>query len=301
MVMGVAPALAQETRYRVELLVLTQLEQNEQPLERQDLPDYSAAVDFLTPAVEEDEVESMPGFEEEPVAEVAAETGGALPAEDSDGATAVVEKADIDPNRLENITEMSSIMQEAWRRLRLSGPFRPEQYLSWVQGSQEPFPTLRLHDLQVVMIDDPWAEVRATTAVQADEPVTAGEKITVFADAAGLDALSEENLANAAEMEGPRLPDPVYYYRLDGTASLKRSRFLHLDLDLQFREAVRDPSQPGGGSADRMPVHPSSFLVHELKQRRQVRTGRMEYFDGPVFGVLAYITEVAEESGDSLE
>jgi hypothetical protein len=50
---------------------------------------------------------------------------------------------------------------------------------------------------------------------------------------------------------------------------------------------------------DDQPVQPSSFQVHELKQSRQVRTGRMEYFDGPVLGVLAWITAVEEESGET--
>jgi hypothetical protein len=51
-------------------------------------------------------------------------------------------------------------MQEAWRRLRLSAPFRPQQYLSWEQGNQEPFPALRIHDLEVVLVKDPKARER---------------------------------------------------------------------------------------------------------------------------------------------
>jgi hypothetical protein len=173
---------------------------------------------------------------------------------------------------------MSNVMQEAWRRLRLSGPFRPEQYLSWEQGDQEPFPALRVHDLKAVMIDDPWAEFR----IEPDNSAT------VFADAAGLD--------------GPALPDPITYYRLDGTVMLKRSRFLHLDLDLELREPVWAQDilvAQGMADIDDQPVQPSSFQVHEMKQSRQVRTGRMEYFDGPVLGVLAWITAVEEESGET--
>jgi hypothetical protein len=39
---------------------------------------------------------------------------------------------------------------------------------------------------------------------------------------------------------------------------------------------------------------PTSFLVHRLEQSRVVRTGRMEYFDGPVLGVLAWVTDISE-------
>ena len=51
---------------------------------------------------------------------------------------------------------------------------------------------------------------------------------------------------------------------------------------------------------------PSSFLIHSLKQSRQVKSARMEYFDGPVLGVLAYITsieieEAVDQTGDNIE
>ena len=91
---------------------------------------------------------------------------------------------------------------------------------------------------------------------------------------------------------------------------MRRSRFLHLDLDLQIREAVfeaeTEPARLGLLSAgytepaddDEAPAEepkPSSFLLHDLVQSRQVKTGRMEYFDSPVLGVLAYISTVEPE------
>jgi hypothetical protein len=279
---GLSPVFAQETRYRVEILVLRHLEQNEEPMERLELPDFSMATDFLTPAVENadesDETPDASDITEQPLNELA--EGDTL--ENAD-----LGEPPLDPNRLVHIEEMSSVMQETWRRLRLSGPFRPEQYLSWEQGSQEPFPSLRVHDLSVVMIVDPWAEFRPQ----------AGETATVFADAPGLNAAADNS-----GFEGPQLPDPVTYYRLDGTVALRRSRFLHLDLDLQFREPVWQQEVPGAletRGPDARPAQPSSFRVYALKQSRQVRTGRMEYFDGPFLGVLAWITEVEEESGET--
>lgn len=278
---GLGPVFAQETRYRVEILVLRHLEQNVEPFERLELPDFSMATDFLTPVAEDAEEK-----DESPEAADTMEQPLADAAEDATLEIADLTEPPLDPNRLIHIEEMSSVMQETWRRLRLSGPFRPEQYLSWEQGNQEPFPSLRMHDLTVVMIDDPWAESRPQ----------AGDTATVFADAGGLDAA-----ANGG-MEGPALPDPVIYYRLDGTVTLRRSRFLHLDLDLQFREPVwtQDiPVAPGGGNTEKQPVQPSSFRVYALKQSRQVRTGRMEYFDGPFLGVLARITQIEGESGET--
>jgi len=271
---GLGAVFAQETRYRVEILVLRHLEENDQPLEQQELPDYSMSVDFLTPAAENAD-------ENDASAEAADATDQPAEdvAEDATLETADLAEPPLDPNRLVHIEEMSSVMQETWRRLRLSGPFRPEQYLSWEQGNQEPFPTLRLHDLTVVMVDDPWAESRPQAA-----------------EAARLAAMGD------GEIEGPALPDPVVYYRLDGTVTLRRTRFLHLELDLQFREPVftQDiPAVPGAGNTGTQADRPSSFLVHTLKQSRQVRTGRMEYFDGPFLGVLAWVTEVEEDSEES--
>jgi hypothetical protein len=102
------------------------------------------------------------------------------------------------------------------------------------------------------------------------------------------------------EIAGPPIPDPVIYYRLDGTAQLVRSRFLHLELNLQLREALWDPEQPRfvlDENGESTPLPPSAFRVYAMQQRRQVRTQRMEYFDGPKLGVLAWVTEIetAEE------
>lgn len=262
--------VAQEPRYRVELIVLTHLDRSEEPREFSQIPDYSNATDFLTPVVEEE-------FEDENEGETPDDS--ASPDEEAIELTAEESEVEEDPNRLVHIEEMSDVMQESWRRLRLSAPFRPEIYLSWEQGSEEPFPSLRVHDLETVMVDDPWSEHRTIEPEQAIE---------------------------LTDMMGPPLPDPTFYYRLDGTASLKRSRFLHLEFDLQLREALwdpavtlglaRDPVDDSGGVETR---RPSSFLVHSMKQSRQVRSGRMEYFDGPVLGVLAYISAIrVEEEAD---
>lgn len=262
--LNMAPVLAQDTRYRVELLVLTHLNHDQQPRELKHLEDYSPATDFLTPPEPEEE-----GEEEE---------------EESVEAADLLEEQD--PNALIHIEEMSDVMREAWRRLRLSGPFRPEQYLSWEQGSEAPFPALRVHDLEVVMVDDPFAEQRAELLQQ--------EQTTVFADNAGLDALE------GTDEPGP--PEPTVFYRLDGAVTLKRTRFLHLDLDLQLREALWDQE-----SLPRVEVlapeneqpRPSAFLVQALQQSRQVKTGRMEYFDGPVLGVLAFVTSIQVDNEET--
>ena len=291
LILSVNSAYGQDTRYRVELLVLTHLDHQSDPREMMKLEDYSDSLDFLTPPPEKDaEVETETGAIPEPGLALAEET---LTSEDSEATK------EEEPPAVIHIEEMSSTMQEAWRRLRLSAPFRPQQYLSWEQGDEEPFPTLRIHDLEVVMVEDPFAGLRAGLLE---------EEGTVVMD---------EPIDPLAEPEEPAIPEPKIYYRLDGVATLKRTRFLHLDLDLQLREAIwnQDPvtenTVPGlvpsltppvsqaDESTEYVPPPPSAFLIHELKQTRQVKTQRMEYFDGPVLGVLAYITSIKVENPEA--
>ena len=87
-----------------------------------------------------------------------------------------------------------------------------------------------------------------------------------------------------------------------------------LQLDLELREAVYDEMAMTQALIAREEAvegefelpQPSSFLIHSLKQSRQVKSARMEYFDGPVLGVLAYITsveieEAVDQTGNNIE
>jgi len=276
-----------DNRYRVEVLVLKHLESVDQAKEVQRIKDYSTALDFLTPAIEEEEKVLPDGCE--PLLE---EDDTAVAGENLGPETALEEETEetLDPNAIVHVEEMGPEMQDAWRRLRLSGPFRPIQYLAWEQGDDEPFPSLRLHDLAVVFVDDPYSDIR-----NADE-----ELASVYGD--GMDTTPD-----CGESEEDPLPEPTLYYALDGTVSLVRTRFLHLNLDLQLREALFDTEVAPGQSAAYAPppvagdpLEPeqpqaTGFLVHEFEQNRQVRSARMEYFDGPVVGVLAWITSIPLE------
>jgi hypothetical protein len=293
---------AQDTRYRVEVLVLTHLKSVEPAAEVDEIRDYSSALDFLTPIGEPEEGESVD------------ETTGLTDAtvvtqqEATAGDPSTVAEAEPDPNEVVHHEEMSDVMQEAWRRLRLSAPFRPQQYLSWEQGNQEPFPALRIHDLEVVLVKDPKARERLKM-IEADlleDESEKRKKETLFVTPGGT---APEPAAGLIDLpQGPEAPpeperfDTAPYYRLDGTVKLRRSRFLHLDLDLQMREGIWEPEPLEVVARDPVIFEragPTLFLVHELQQSRQVKSERMEYFDGPVLSVLAFITAIKVDSGDS--
>ena len=286
-------------RYRVEILVLRHLNSTEEARVLTGIRDYSSALDFLAPETEED-ASPVEGCEDETLPPADTPRTG-----DSAGAEEVIEdpmaEEEPDPNAVVHVPEMGAEMQDAWRRLRLSGPFRPLQFLAWEQGSEAPFPELRIHDEQVVWVDDPYADLR---------------EIEIYSDEYGYDDDPAGETDPCAEPEPDPFPEPTLYYALDGTVSLKRSRFLHLHFDLQWREAVAEPvipahdqtgTLPGGTTSSARPGdrsageagRPAEFLVHALEQNRQVRSSRMEYFDGPVIGVLAWVTTIPLE--DSTE
>ena len=315
LILFTASGMAGEKRYRVEILVLTHLRHEAVPSDAEGLRDFSTSLDFLEAEASEDEdgeaenSENMQvvddGMQEE---DGRAETGSELlPDED------LPEEPWADVIAVE---DMSDVMRETWRRLRLSAPFRPEQYLSWEQSADEPFPSLRIHDPDVLQIDSICTVLSETAAVAAKENETnEGEDnedenrpVIVAAQGNILPGNSvDEGVEEAAEEPG--LPDSTLFYRIDGTVMLRRSRFLHLDLDIELRQAVFNEQPPTPASIPgsenesnepELPAPAASFLIHHLKQSRQVKSERMEYFDSPVLGVLAWITPFeAEDEAES--
>jgi hypothetical protein len=276
---GLESACAEDGRYRVEIIVLTHLGHDQEGRQVSRLNDYSSAVDFLQPPADDSEVTESPA---EPEA-------AAVEPDDENTDESLLPVAEEDPwNVVTHVEQMGPEMQEAWRRLRLSAPFKPLQYLAWEQGSNPPFPLLRIHDLETVLVEDPWAEERL---LQAAEENTGG-----FGD-----AVATAGQAGFGDEDAEALPDPIAYYRLDGTVSLTRSRFLHLSMAIEWREPLFDealvnaPALPPSTAGEPLsPPLPSAFLVHRLEQSRPVRSGRMEYFDGPVLGVLAWVSDISD-------
>jgi len=262
-------ARAQESkRYRIEALVLRHLDSTAPAQPQADLTDYSDSLDF------EERKRSR--------AETLAHSGDPFFPEVNDALLLPPVgpfPGDEPWAEVTSLEDRSERMSSVWRNLRLSESFRPEVFLAWEQPSEEPFPALHIHNDQVIRISDPDAGMRV---LRPDENTrAAGPRSPQF--------LFRYDFKSGMVDLFP-IPKPQYAYQLEGTIRLRRSRFLHIDLDLAFREATEAALRelPGPPLLTRY----QGYLVHTLKQSRQVRTERMEYFDSPWLGVLLWISEI---------
>ena len=190
------------------------------------------------------------------------------------------------PDDLEVLTDRSQRMEGVWQRLRSSKTYRPLIYTSWVQNNIDYHPPFRIHDEMIIdtQIRSPGNMVVAD--LQAQDPLAAYRSD---------------------------------FYRLDGSAQLRLSRFLHMSLNLEFRvpAALRSQTdlamaQPAVMESDLNPVNPEpevrlveaittpetdlpDYDVYRLTQSRQVKTDRLQYFDSPWFGALVLVIPIAAE------
>lgn len=215
-------------------------------------------LDVITTAIEADELRSFSHFPELNIIE---------PVEDS------FEIPTHLPDDLNVIPQKSSRMDGTWRRLRTSQQYRPILYASWQQNRTDYYPPMRVHNERIIdtQLRPPGNIVVADLTVE--DPLAAYRSV---------------------------------FYQLDGSVQLRRSRFLHLFLDLEFRDEnngemaesgdngfTRQPDELSGvGSEDSLMA---SHLIYRLKENRQVRTGRLQYFDTPYFGALVLVTPISED------
>ena len=222
----------------------------------------------LTESVGVDDLRSFsqfPSLEEPPQTKTLLESpADASPNELPDDLAAVL-RYDL-PDDLSVVTQKSTQMDAVWRRLRSSQGYRPLLYSAWEQNRTDYYPPMRIHDQQIID-----TQLRPPTHI-------------MIADLAAQDPLAAYRST---------------FYQLDGSVQLRRSRFLHLFLDLEYREEKpstpvesdffdNTANQPGLGDAD-TGIHHGVFT---LKQNRQVRTDRMQYFDTPYFGALVLVTAI---------
>lgn len=206
------------------------------------------------------------------------------------------------PDDLTVLLDKSERMEAVWHRLRTSKGYRPLVYSSWVQNNIDYYPPFRIHD--EVVLD---SQIRAPTNI-------------VVADLQAQDPLHAFRST---------------FYRLDGSVQLRLSRFLHINLDLEYRVPAKNPKRtadpafspqisrgnamdgenmlnnnarqyqaassdiaagsvtPGAGSRGIQEL--AEHDVYRLKQSRQIKTDRLQYFDSPWFGALILVIPIAAD------
>ena len=276
LLLGTQTVHGQEQRYRVELLVLRHLEGYSANQPTASLKDFSAAMDLLAPSDET----SPSGQADLPGAPAGDQTAVPAGVQSADQSGAQSENGPQPPVVLQETP--GEVMQQAWRRLHSANGLRPELYFSWEQAASAGSPKIRIHDKDLIFEQDPYASLQDAAAFQPAGATRAQ------ADSGNADA--EAVRADLKPESGA--PGLVEFFRLDGTAKLRVSRFLHLDLDIELREPAdavpqQETVQPGADTP-----RPMAYAVYAIRQSRQVQIQDLHYFDGPVIAVLAVVSRV---------
>jgi len=170
------------------------------------------------------------------------------------------------PDDLTTIVKKGAHMDGVWRRLRSSKGYQPLLFAAWQQNRTDYYPPMRIHDGHIV-----------------DEQLLPLGNIMIA------DLTAEDPLG--AYMST--------FYQLDGTLQLRRSRFLHLYLDLEYREKNQLPESETQSDFFNIknPALPESneYSIYSLQQNRQIRTRQLQYFDTPYFGALVLVTAITAD------
>ena len=170
------------------------------------------------------------------------------------------------PDELRVIIQKGVQMDGVWRRLRSSKNYQPLLYSAWEQNRVDYYPPMRIHDQTIID-----TQLHPPTHIMVAD-LLAGDPLAAYRST---------------------------FYQLDGSVQLRRSRFLHLFLDLEYREqkpALSAEQAFFAVSADQAEdENDTAYSVFALKQNRQIRTRQVQYFDTPYFGVLVLVSPVNAE------
>lgn len=305
-----ATALAEENEviplYQVEVIVFQHLNSNEVAEKVNQVNDYRMVTRPL-PLPDEDEddinLQSLPetaaqdsvtqGLLMQPLDDLAFWPPGVFDDADFQFGPQTEPEEDL----IYEISGPSETMQQAWNRLQNNSAYEPLHYAGWQQHAyapeqQEP---VRIHD-DIVLAErgveqPPETEMQKAgenlPASQSPVPVTELSFTISDIEETEPEALAVDVDSDSGEQE--EIDEAEFTsYRLDGQFSLLQRKFLHLVIDIEWRDLA---TVPAIFEYDADEIAPG-YLLFSLLQRRQVHEDRLEYFDTPLLGVLARVTEV---------
>ena len=144
------------------------------------------------------------------------------------------------------------------RALARSGTYRPLLHVAWQQ------PGLDARNVRAVHLDNTRFERKAAEQVEVEpEP---GEV-----------------------REEPEYTPPVKVF--DGTVRLRKSRFLHLDVDFAyFPDMLQQPDLEMPAQAAGHRRFPADYV--RLRESRRIKPDDLNYFDHPLFGLVVQVSRI---------
>lgn len=271
--------------YLIEVIVLTHVDGRSDARQVEALDDFTALIDPLRQSrvvawqADREGAEGTdvpePGQAETDAQRQASEIVDLFTAMDALDSTEALPDEEIDPGPIYpdvfiNQPQLSAAMQTAWNRLENSREFQPRVWRAWYQplSRTQLSPQVRIHDEVPVRVD--WAELAV--------PGLTGR---------------------AGDWQIEHLM-PQANYRVDGGLRLRMRQFMHVELDLVWRELSEGGSEQTGPWAPDV-LAPTGYLQHRLSQSRAVRQNRLEYFDSEWLSVLVRIQRWEPPQGDGVE
>ena len=203
------------------------------------------------------------------------------------------------------------------QRLDGSQHYKTIVHVGWLQpvDSTDQGKSIHIYDgMEATRVDTAApAQTEATVIPLAQDgaapqaAVPAANAATPPADPAaapGTDQISQAPLdigQTAPTKAAPAAPEPAETpHFLDGTFTLRRGRFLHVDVDLGYTKTLSgEPSTPPGDTAapaDTAAPQTTSYYVRMVQSRR-IRNDKLNYLDHPLFGVLFMVTPYQQPVG----
>jgi hypothetical protein len=167
------------------------------------------------------------------------------------------------------------------QKLSASQRYRPLLHLGWIQPLDSSDQGTAVH------IYDGMAMKQAGAAPPAP---------TASAPQAQADAAPQSQEAGTQAAESISAPASAPH-QLDGTFTLRRGRFLHVDADFGYRE-TEPATEPAAGSetAGAEPVQSQAVTRYvRMTQSRRIRNDELHYLDHPLFGVLFVVSPYQQD------
>ena len=134
----------------------------------------------------------------------------------------------------------------------------------------------------VIPLHQDDGNMQSTSAVTATPESDTAKQLQNVGAPTEVDSTQSSPATTEGTAETPVAQSP---HILDGTFTLRRGRFLHVDVDLGYTKTVN--TEESTVTTDAMDVPPQTSRYYmRMTQSRRIRNDSLHYLDHPLFGVL---------------